>query len=231
MDKHASPEDERLPTPPAKLSVDVIMAETHKKSVSILDRALPPSSPLPEPSPRRPPPPKRSSQGAPSPIGLGSKIPRLGSKPYLQAADPVSPLPSRQSPSEPPNLFQKRILRSPPLKKRKSKKDMSGTASTPVPSSYRDEMVSLAETSSDEEAPVVPKQILPRRPRRTLDEELRSVAPQLRPDDVNEFDRIINSGVYKGVGTAPKDRGFLAHGGVWLGEGYVEGVVHRNRYD
>jgi hypothetical protein len=75
--------------------------------------------------------------------------------------------------------------------------------------------------------------------RKTLDEEIRFAAEDLHEDEVNPDDEdlrhVLESGVYSGYGTAPKDRGFLAHGGaggpsVWMGVGYVDGVTNPERY-
>ena len=81
------------------------------------------------------------------------------------------------------------------------------------------------------------------RRRQTLDEELRSAAAELsrsrsrssqrdwdREEPDYELDASdLENGMFVSVGTRPKNRGFLAHGGaggepVFMGVGYVEGV-------
>jgi len=62
--------------------------------------------------------------------------------------------------------------------------------------------------------------------RLTLDEELRSVVSRRDHDDEDDF----NSGVFVGLGTRSKRRGFLAGGGaggvpVFMGAGYVDGAI------
>jgi hypothetical protein len=80
---------------------------------------------------------------------------------------------------------------------------------------------------------------LKNRRRQTLDEELRSAAAERSRSwssqrdwerDREDFDDLdLESGTLVGVGTRPKNRGFLARGGaggepVFMGVGYVEGV-------
>ncbi|KAJ6448879.1 hypothetical protein C8R45DRAFT_1045491 [Mycena sanguinolenta] len=209
----------------------------------------PPSSPMPtEPSPRKPRPPARIPR-APPPrphppddeeedelsMSFGAYAarelspgdrppPSKGKAKAGSLAANGKPPKSRER--APPPRSQSPLQLVPPSRREKERERASTAPSTASTSSRG---AATGRTAKN-------------RRRQTLDEELRSAAAELsrtrsrssqrdwdREESDNELDADLENGMFVGVGTRPKNRGFLAHGGaggepIFMGVGYVEGV-------
>ena len=161
----------------------------------------PPLSPFPTKSPRRPKPPGRVSRPAPP------TPPRRRREEHSDEEDPLSL--SFSSPEDPL-----------PRKKKVTRETRSQQPRrSPSVSSRRSSQSRQRSTSRSSR-------------RLTLDEELRTTTPYCHRDGTPSDDDVLglDSGVFTGVGTKSKRRGFLAHGGaggapVFMGVGYVEGAI------
>lgn len=174
----------------------------------------PPSSPMPEKSPRKPRPPARLLRSHPvSPVAdksddedpLSMSFPPLES--FLQPTISKHHLMSEQLKSQ--LQRSSRIPQKVPMKSRSVSRVSSSREAIKAQRKGREKSASQS-----------------RRPQ-SLQEELGKAAAELRHELAWEDD--LDSGVFMGVGTMSKRRGFLAHGGaggapVFMGVGYVEGA-------
>ncbi|KAJ6612270.1 hypothetical protein B0H10DRAFT_2053028 [Mycena sp. CBHHK59/15] len=206
----------------------------------------PPSSPMPAQSPRRPRPPARTARMPPPPTA----------PPEAEEEDELSLSFDTQETSD-PNLVDAPL---PSKGKAKASSDLKSRArgqaplaqprsQSPLPPLQLPSMRREKERSS-----VVPSVTstssrgtttgrTKNRRRQTLDEELRSAAAAARSPSQSrsiqrdrELERELESGTLVGVGTRPKNRGFLARGGaggepVLMGVGYVAGVEDEEEGD
>ncbi|KAF8207217.1 hypothetical protein K438DRAFT_428685 [Mycena galopus ATCC 62051] len=169
----------------------------------------------------RPPPSKRKAKAAV--LAAHGKPPKSRERGREQAPPPHS---RSQSPLPPLQFAQPRRGKE---KERERTSAAPSNASTSTSSRGATTSTGTGRTSKN-------------RRRQTLDEEMRSAAAERarsrssqqdwerEPEPEPEFDYSdLENGILVGVGTRPKNRGFLAHGGaggapVFMGAGYVEGV-------
>lgn len=162
----------------------------------------PPSSPFPDKSPRRPKPPGRVSRVVEKPP------PSDRTDEGSDDEDPLS-----LSFSSPDDLM---YPRHPKLHKEAVSAE-SGSQQSTYPPRTASPSVSSHHSSSSQHKSQSSRQL-------TLEEEIRNAVHYSRD---GEDEEVFESGVFVGVGTRSKRRGFLAHGGagglpVFMGVGYVE---------
>ena len=174
-----------------------------KRNSNVFDKR-PPSSPFPTKSPRRPKAPGRVSRPAPP------TSPRRRREEESDEEDPLSL--SFSSPEDPLPRKKKASRETRPQSRQQPRHSPSESSRRSSQSRQRSTLRSSR--------------------RLTLDEELRTATPYRHRDGTASDDDILglDSGVFTGVGTKSKRRGFLAHGGaggspVFMGVGYVEGAI------
>lgn len=183
---------------------------------SDLFKKRPPTSPIPNPTPRRPSAPARTKRGA---------TPKPKSLPHLESdVDDDDELLSRSAPV--PFLSLIPLPKSKPTIP-KTKPTLTGKG-RPRPAlrqqNSHPSISSGSGSSSQNKRKKGPKR------RQTLDEELRTA--EARSSDIDQCNDELDleeEDVFSATGTKSKRKGFLAHGGgggvpVFMGTGYVQGV-------